>query len=197
MLQNQADQILLYGKTKNNGNRFGAGNKNSFVTGGDYSLHDVFDFFDRPDRFRDHVPPGRRLRGSPRHNFGNTPISLAGFEFDRGIQFQFPADAEIQAKGYTVIAGSPDRIRADHLISDVSGPYTGRLSNSGERLRLIDAQSNTVFSFRYRDHGDWPAAADGTGHSLILDGNKTDPDNPRNWSASRFIGGSPGGIDEL
>ncbi|HIG30722.1 MAG TPA: hypothetical protein EYQ50_24140 [Verrucomicrobiales bacterium] len=130
------------------------------------------------------------------HNFGNTPISLAGFEFDRGIQFQFPADAEIQAKGYTVIAGSPDRIRADHLISDVSGPYTGRLSNSGERLRLIDAQSNTVFSFRYRDHGDWPAAADGTGHSLILDGNKTDPDNPRNWSASRFIGGSPGGIDD-
>ena len=130
------------------------------------------------------------------HNFGNTPISLAGFEFDRGIQFQFPADAEIQAKGYAVIAGSPDRIQADHLISDVMGPYTGRLSNSGEGLRLIDAQSNTVFSFRYRDQGDWPAAADGTGHSLILEGNKADPDNPRNWSASRFIGGSPGRIDD-
>ena len=68
------------------------------------------------------------------------------------------------------------------------GPYGGNLKNSGERLTLLDAAGNTVVDFIYSDRGDWPAAGDGTGHSIVLDDPGHDPGRGRHWRAQPVQG---------
>ena len=40
------------------------------------------------------------------------------------------------------------------------------LANGGERIKLEDADGNTILEFRYDDQAPWPTRADGAGSSL-------------------------------
>jgi hypothetical protein len=51
-----------------------------------------------------------------------------------------------------------------------------------------------VISFRYGDAG-WPVSPDGAGHSLVLARLGGDPEEAGSWSASAYVGGSPGSAD--
>ena len=91
-----------------------------------------------------------------------------------GTGFCFGPGAAIAANGFTVVTGSM---------------YSGALSNGGERIRLRDASGTTVDELTYADAGEWPALADGDGHSL----QRRDPllagTDPANWlSAPPTIG---------
>jgi hypothetical protein len=78
----------------------------------------------------------------------------------------------------------------------VAGEYEGRLSNSGERLRLVDDQGVTIVDFDYAAEAPWPTAASGLGSSLeVIDVYSLSPSelgNPASWRASAAVGGSPG-----
>ena len=122
-------------------------------------------------------------------------LDISGYTFDRGITYTFPAGSAIQALSYIIIAKDPQLIQNQYGIPDVFGPFDGALSNSGETIRLLDPNAQTIFSFRYGTHGDWPAAPDGTGHSLVFPELNGDSDRAREWISSRNIGGSPGFAD--
>ncbi|MDG2125951.1 MAG: hypothetical protein P8J87_19790, partial [Verrucomicrobiales bacterium] len=80
--------------------------------------------------------------------------------------------------------------------ADVIGVWTGGgLSNSGEKVTLLDANGLVVFATDYSDSGDWPDAADDDGASLVLVDGASDPASPSSWVASAVAGGSPGGRD--
>ena len=72
------------------------------------------------------------------------------------------------------------------------------LSNSGERLALLDATGTVIRDFSYNDKQPWPSAADGLGYSLVLISPLSHPDHnlPENWriSASQQ-NGTPGTTD--
>ena len=106
-------------------------------------------------------------------------LDITGYAFDRGITYTFPADSTIQALSYIVIAKDPQLIQNQYGITDVFGPFNGTLSNSGETIRLLDSNVQTVFSLKYGTHGDWPSAPDGTGHSLVFPDLSGDPDRAR------------------
>lgn len=126
------------------------------------------------------------------HNPGSTPRDLSGWSFDRGLTYVFPAGTVLGPGEYRVLARDPAALAARHGLAGVLGPYEGALSNEGERLRLLDAQGTEQLDFRYGVHGDWPAAAAGAGHSLVLRNPTAHPDRVRNWKASHWMGGSPG-----
>jgi hypothetical protein len=65
-----------------------------------------------------------------------------------------------------------------------AGSYSGRLSNGGDSLRLIDSTNETIFNVVYDDQLGWPAAADGDGASLQLHDLMTDPSQPEAWTAA-------------
>lgn len=127
---------------------------------------------------------------------GETKEDLGGWSFDRGITYTFPPGTELAAGGYLVVAKDPAAVEAVAGIEGVLGPYEGNFSNAGEGVRLLDAAGAAVVEFRYGDHGEWPAAADGSGHSLVLLSSDGDPADPRNWEPSRMRGGSPGAVDD-
>ncbi|MHC4536292.1 MAG: lamin tail domain-containing protein [Planctomycetota bacterium] len=120
---------------------------------------------------------------------------ITGYAFTNGISYVFETETIIGPKEFLVVAQNPAALEAAYGINGVHGPFTGRLSNDGERVELSSANGEIVISFRYDDDMPWPVSADGTGHSLILAKQGGDPDEASTYSASTYIGGTPGGPD--
>jgi hypothetical protein len=127
------------------------------------------------------------------------------WKFTDGIEFEFPADANIPAGGYALLVKDPNAFawRWGGVVPSgvqVFGPYGGSLSNSGEQVELSMPGDLDEFSVRQYiridrvnysngSHAEdcpggvdlWPTTADGTSASLgrllaPLYGN-----DPANW----------------
>ncbi len=145
------------------------------------------------------------------YNPTGSAIDLAGYRFSRGISYTFPEQAEIGADGYVIIAADPAVFLDKHENVDASyvyGPWEGKLSNSGERIRLDDSAGEAVDTVHYYDQGDWAdrrefvdenvagwewqSRADGGGRSLELLAPHMPNDTGQNWRSSRSTGVTPG-----
>lgn len=114
-----------------------------------------------------------------------------------GVEFTFPPGTLIAPGERLVVVANSSAFAARYPGVTISGDYSGRLSNTGEWITLVDAEGNVIDSFRYNDVSPWPEAADGNGPSLVRVNPATDPDPtlPGSWAASPAIGGSPGEAD--
>jgi hypothetical protein len=130
-------------------------------------------------------------------NVGEAVLSLDDVAFDEGIQFVVPPDTTLAAGKFLVLAANAAAFQ-DRYGFAPSGQYTGKLSNTGERITLSDLLADAaIASVAYLDTSPWPSAADGGGRSLVpitatLDG---DPDRPFHWRGSFASHGSPGRDD--
>lgn len=129
------------------------------------------------------------------HNPGPGALDLAGYHFTDGIGFSFPDGASISEGEFKVLARVPEIFRLEYGFAPDFGPYTGQLDNGGERLRVEDTFGKEVLELTYKDHGDWPAAADGAGHSMVYEKFSDSYTRGRNWVHSREPGGSPADWD--
>jgi hypothetical protein len=122
-------------------------------------------------------------------------IDMSRWSLDGGVDFRFPEGTVIRAGGYLVVASSPATIMAATGITDVLGPFSNRLSNDGERLRLRNNDGRIIDQVTYAVEGDWPVAPDGTGPSLArLRANVRGAD-PKHWAHSMQNGGTPGRVN--
>ncbi|HEX2749657.1 MAG TPA: LamG-like jellyroll fold domain-containing protein, partial [Verrucomicrobiales bacterium] len=87
---------------------------------------------------------------------------------------------------YLVVAAVPANIPGS------VGPWTGKLSNSGEKLSLQNNNGRVVDEISYGTGGDWPTGADGGGASLAKRALNTATDTAASWRTSRSLGGTPG-----
>lgn len=125
-------------------------------------------------------------------NETSTRREISGWAFAEGIDFVFPPGTVLDPGEYLVIAADPAHISATYGITNVLGPFGGRLDNSSDHVILFDLAGGIIAEVDYEDGGRWPVGADGAGHSLskrIIRGNPMDPDN---WSTSNRFGGTPG-----
>jgi hypothetical protein len=139
-------------------------------------------------------------------NTGDSTIALTHVTFADGIVFDFN-DSTVTHVGpgqFVLIVSNITafELRYGQALSPIiAGEYSGRLSNGGERVVLIDYWGGTIADFEYDDGDSWPVLADGQGHSLVPltsaldkqdDGSLSDA---ANWRASTNSGGSPGKDD--
>jgi hypothetical protein len=124
------------------------------------------------------------------YNAGATAVSLAGWDFSRGINFNFPTTATIGAGQYLVIAKDRDRLISRYGLSPsiVLGNFGGELSHMGEKIRLRDANKNVANEVTYSDGGHWSEYADGYGSSLELIDPRQDNSNYQAWAPSDETG---------
>jgi hypothetical protein len=119
-------------------------------------------------------------------------LDVSGWAVTGGIEYSFPSNTIVRGGGYIVLALAPDTIKSQTGLTNVLGPFGGRLSNSGEELQLRNNNNRVVDSVSYGVDGDWPVAPNGAGVSLV----KRAPDSTsapaENWAASEQIGGTPG-----
>ncbi len=119
-------------------------------------------------------------------------MDISGWSLANGIGFKFVEGTVIPGGGYVVVASSPNTLQAATGITNLLGPFTGLLANTGEKLELRSNNNRLMDSVNYGVEGDWPSGPDGAGVSLA----KRDPDlgsaSPESWRMSAQIGGTPG-----
>lgn len=128
-------------------------------------------------------------------------LNLNGLRFTEGVQFDFTGGAvRSLAPGERVLVVRDLAAAAVAYGSHrpVAGVFAGGtvLNNSGERIRLVDADGSTIQEFTYDDRAPWPVAA-ARGYSLVLIAPESNPDPAlaAHWRISARPGGSPGGTD--
>jgi hypothetical protein len=121
------------------------------------------------------------------YNRADSAVDLSGWRVDGGIDFQFAPGSQLAPGQYALLVGDRAEMLAEfpELGNAIVGEFTGRLSNDGERLALLDAAGNPADRVHYYDGGRWPEMADGGGSSLELIDPDADNSQPEPWAASR------------
>ena len=126
------------------------------------------------------------------HNQMAVPVDLSGWSLAGGINYQFAEGTVLAGSGYLVVAASPATLMSATGLTNVLGPFTGRLANDGEQLDLRNNNQRLMDRATYGVDGHWPVGPDGAGVSLA----KRDPDTASapaaNWTVSTLVGGTPG-----
>jgi hypothetical protein len=128
-------------------------------------------------------------------NFGTGTYDLTGVRFIDGVSFDFTGSSvtRLPAGGRVLIVENQAAFRLRYgADAAVAGEYTGQLSNSGERIELVNRHGETILAFAYGTRAPWPASPDGAGPSLELTTPEADPTDPAHWRASASPGGTPG-----
>ncbi len=133
-------------------------------------------------------------------NVSPEPVSLPGYRLHGGIDFAFTADSGITAlapgERLLLVANRAAFESRYPGVFPIAGEFAGRLGNAGARLALTGPLLEPVFDFTFSDR--WQRLADGSGFSLVRDGDgseSNDPDTSVAWRLSGRFGGSPGQPD--
>ncbi len=132
------------------------------------------------------APYGKALEFIELHNDDPAvAISIEGWRFVAGIEFEFPAGAAIPAGGYAIVCRDRDELMAVFGLPErgVFGNWAGALDNDGDRLRLVDAFGAHIDGLRYDDRAPWPdAGPDAGGSSLQRLCTSAPAEFPENWT---------------
>ena len=146
------------------------------------------------------------------YNAGTSGADLSGWYFDKGIDFTFKAGTTIAAGEYILVVYDKLTFISAYgnNTSKVYSGSRGKLSNSGETIRLKDASGKIKDEVQYFDNGDWSERItspvdrwgatgwiwderhDGGGHSLELRNPWASNKRGQNWTASAQPKGTPG-----
>ena len=126
-------------------------------------------------------------------NVSSQPFDLSGASFG-GINFIFPEGSKIPGNAYWILASNADPagFAKRYPALQPFGYFSGKLSNSGERISLTARNGATLLAFTYRDNAGWPKAANGSGPSLEPINPAGPLNDPANWTASTISIGTPG-----
>jgi len=129
-------------------------------------------------------------------NSGASVLDIGGYRFSEGVSYTFPPATALAPGAFAVLVRNQTAFQLRYPAFDAAtgfvGEYRNRLDNAGERLTLLDATGQRVFSLTYSDDGPWPLAADGDGHTLVNIRPQQWPDQFCNWRASADRQGGPG-----
>lgn len=138
--------------------------------------------------------------------YNTTPFTnrLEGYYLTGDVSYAFSASDVIPPFGYLVVAASPSAMQSVYTnLTAVVGPYSGKLPNSSglielRKTRPVAGQMDALFlDVEYADTPPWPLSPDGAGHSLVLSRGTYGASDPRAWSASAALGGTPGGPEVI
>ncbi|KAF0138469.1 MAG: hypothetical protein FD122_3783 [Stygiobacter sp.] len=129
-------------------------------------------------------------------NTGNVPLNLSSAKFVEGIDYSFPVGTNLDPNNFIVLASNKQEFNVRYSAAPFD-EYGGQLDNNGEKIILVSAINDTVFSLKYDDSTPWPTSADGDGFSLVSKSSSStgDLNDASNWRASNSIHGSPGKDD--
>ena len=130
------------------------------------------------------------------HNQMSVDVDLSNWKIQGGVEYEFPSGIILRGGEYLVVAANPSFVAAEYGLDTVLGPFSGRLSNGGERIELRNHTDRLMNTLVYDDDGNvadpWPVAADGTDATLAKIDPQAASEIAENWSFSRSLGGTPG-----
>jgi hypothetical protein len=119
-------------------------------------------------------------------------VDISGWSITGGINYTFASNTLVRGRGFLVVAVSPGAFTAATGVTNVLGPFEGRLNNAGESLQLVNNSGRIMDEVTYGVDDDWPVAPDGAGVSLAKRDSDSASGPAKNWTASEQVGGTPG-----
>ncbi len=147
-------------------------------------------------------------------NRGKEAVNFSGWRFSDGAEFTFP-QVILGAGQYLVVAADVNAFKLKYpQVHNVVGGWVGWLSNSGERIELVDNTGLVINAAFYTDEGDWAVRqlgpvdhshrgwewsdqTDGGGKSLELINPAMPNEYGQNWAASQSNDGTPGAVNSV
>lgn len=145
------------------------------------------------------------------YNTGAAAVDVSGWQFTSGVAYTLPANKVIPANGYLVVAANAAAFSAKYpTVKNYVAGWSGKLSNSSNKITLVDASGTQRDQVKYTDDYDWSnrqkdvvldyghrgwgwvSGADGGGRSLELINPLFDNITGQNWAASTTAQGTPG-----
>lgn len=127
------------------------------------------------------------------YNSNPFPEEIGGYRLTGEIDYTFPEGLHVAGNAYLIVAKDPAVFQAVYGMSAL-GPFTNALAADGT-LRLKNKEGAVMLQVPYASHNPWPIGAEQTGHSLVLTRASYGEEDPRAWSISAALGGSPGRHD--
>jgi len=129
-------------------------------------------------------------------NNSGEDIDLSGYQLSEGITFQFPLNTSLKADSLVVVASDSVSFKKLYGFAPY-GQFSGSLSNSGEKITLLNASGSKIAVGDYNTDGVWYDAADGSGFTLVYKDYSITQNNgiKENWRVSTNWLGSPGKDD--
>jgi len=118
------------------------------------------------------------------YNRSDRKVDLSGWRLDDAVEFALPAGTLLAADEYLVVADNAAALLLKWPGVNVLGDFSGGLSNSDERIVLLDAAGNPADEVHYYDDAPWTRGADGNGSSLELIHPDVDNTVAEAWAAS-------------
>ncbi|HWB05586.1 MAG TPA: lamin tail domain-containing protein, partial [Verrucomicrobiales bacterium] len=131
----------------------------------------------------DHEDKTLRVEFVELYNPGASAVDLAGWHFDQGIDFSFPAGASIPAGGYAVVAENPAVLQSTYGYAGAYGPWTGALQANGETITLRNPAGEVADEVDYGAGYPWPTVGVTPNYSLELLNPSLDNSLGGNWRA--------------
>jgi hypothetical protein len=126
------------------------------------------------------------------HNPMAVDVEISQWSIVGGMNYTFPEGTVVAGGGYLVVAISPASLSTVTGLTNILGPFTGRLGNNGENLQLLNRNGRVMDELNYGVEGDWPVGSDGAGPSLAKYNEDTGSGDADHWRASLELGGTPG-----
>jgi len=117
----------------------------------------------------DPLDPTRRQEFIELHNPGTTPVEITGWRLASAVDYTF-GRVTIPAGGFFCVVQNPPTFATawPAAVANSAGPWTGKLSNSGETIELRDAAGVLINAVDYGEGFPWPTASRGAGPSMEL-----------------------------
>lgn len=141
----------------------------------------------------DHEDATLRMEFIELYNPGPQALNLAGWYFDSGISYSFPANASIPAGGYAVVTENPAVLQTTYGYAGAYGPWTGSLQANGERIVLRNPAGDIADEVDYGMGFPWPTVGTAPNYSHELINPALDNDLGGHWrsKASAVSGTDP------
>jgi len=120
------------------------------------------------------------------HNQMSIRVDLGGWSLRGGIAYTFPEGTIMEPGAWLTVSALPGSPPGS------LGPFSGKLDNAGEEIRLHERWGRLMDRVSYGDSGAWPTAPDGTGPSLAKISRDLGSEPASSWTASSQPGGTPG-----
>jgi hypothetical protein len=117
------------------------------------------------------------------YNRASVAVGVGNWTLSGAVGYTFPPGATIPARGYLVVAQSPQALAGKYGASSL-GPYTGRLSGDGEQLVLRDQNAAEVDEVEYGIGFPWPTVGYSPARSIQLMNPAFDSSVAGNWRSA-------------
>ena len=82
------------------------------------------------------ISPEANIEFIELYNHSENEVNLRNWHLTSGVNFSFPSNAIISPDSYLIVAGNTENCSSFFGLSDVLGPWSGKLSNTGDNIEL-------------------------------------------------------------